>query len=160
MTALSASTRNRVDAVFSLAKRQGGMAKRQGGEEETLSHWARYLCVLASGYVEVSLQSILSSYASERSHRDVANYVESRLERVTNLNEESVYQLLISFRPEWGEVFRSRRTDAQKDALDSVVANRNLIAHGRSVGLTLARVTAYYRELVRVIELIEKHCVR
>jgi hypothetical protein len=94
------------------------------------------------------------------SHPDVTNYVEGRLEGITNLNEEKVFQLLGSFQPKWAETFRQKRSDAQKDALDSVVANRNLIAHGRSVGLTLARMIDYYREIIDVLNLIDSECVK
>jgi len=153
MTVLGTRTRDRLDAVFALAK-------KQQADEETLSHWARYLCVLTSGYVEVALRSALGEYVLARSHPDVVNYVESRLEGITNLNEERIYQLLGSFCPAWAELFRKSRSDAQKDALDSVVANRNQIAHGHSVGLTLARMAEYYREIVTIIDIIERDCVR
>jgi len=153
MTTDGTRAKDRLDAVFALAA-------RQRADEETMSHWARYLCVLASGYVEVSLRAVLGRYAAERSRREVLNYVETQLQRITNLNEEKVYQLLGAFRPEWGEVFRRKRTDAQKAALDSVVANRNHIAHGESVGLTLARMRDYYRDIVKVLRVIERECVR
>jgi hypothetical protein len=153
MSAISAATKARVDAVFALAK-------KQRLDEEAMSHWARYLCVLTSGYVEVSLRAILADYVAARAHPDILNYVESRLEGVTNLNEERVYQLLTAFRPEWGEIFRRLRSDEQKDALDSVVANRNQLAHGRSVGLTLARMTEYFQEIASALDLIEEKCVK
>lgn len=153
MTALGTRTRDQIDAVFALAK-------KQHADEETLSHWARYLCVLTSGYVEVALRSALREYVSALSHPNVVNYAESKLKGITNLNEESIYQLLGSFNPAWAELFRKRRSDAQKAALDSVVTNRNHIAHGRSVGLTLTPMAEYYREIVKIIEIIERECVR
>jgi hypothetical protein len=153
MTVLGASIKDRLDAMFALAA-------KQVADEEVLSHWARYLCVLTSGFIEVSLRSILSEYVAVRSHPDVTNFVVSRLQRMTNLNEEKVYKLLGAFQPAWAEQFRLKRTDTQKAALDSVVANRNQIAHGGSVGLTLARMKDYYGEIVAVLNLIEKECVR
>ena len=153
MTDLGTRTKNRLDAVFALAK-------KQQVDEEILSHWARYLCVLTSGYVEVALRAVLTEYTATRSHPNVVNYVESRLEGITNLNEERVFQLLGAFRPEWGELFRQRRSDAQKAALDSVVANRNQIAHGQSVGLTLARMNDYYQDITTIIDIIERDCVQ
>jgi hypothetical protein len=146
--------KQRIDAIFKLAK----LLPR---DEETLAHWAKYLCVLASGFVEVSLREILVNHVSSRAHRVAINYIESRLEGITNLNEERVYQLLNSFESQWASEFRSRRTEPQKAALDSVVALRNQIAHGQSVGgLTLSRMTNYYAEIVRVVNIIEDQCVK
>lgn len=150
---IGSRTKQQLDSVFAIAK-------KQKADEETLSHWARYLCVLTSGYVEVSMRAILSEYTVQRSHENVANYVESRLDGITNLNEERVCQLLGSFHPQWAERFRKKRTDAQKVALDGVVANRNKIAHGQSVGLTLARISQYYRDIAAVIDIIERECVQ
>lgn len=153
MSALGAQTKSRLDAVFALAH-------KQKAEEEILSHWARYLCVLTSGYVEVALRAALNEHVAKRSHPNVVNYVESRLEGITNLNEEKVYQLLNAFNPKWAEHFRNKRSDAQKDALDSVVRNRNKIAHGQSVGLTLVRMTEYYKEIAAIVDVIEKECAK
>lgn len=57
MSVLGASMKDRLDVMFALAA-------KQGADEEVLSHWARYLCVLTSGFIEVSLKSILSEYAA------------------------------------------------------------------------------------------------
>lgn len=153
MTVMGNRTKSRIDAVFFFVS-------KQAADEEALSHWARYLCVLSSGLVEVSIKSILTEYVRHHSNQEVMNHVESRLESLTNVNEEKVFQLLISFNPKWGEQFRQKRTDVQKAALDSVIANRNLIAHGSSVGLTMARIRDYYREIVSILKLIEGECVK
>jgi len=153
MSVLGASMKDRLDVMFALAA-------KQVADEEVLSHWACYLCVLTSGFIEVSLKAILSEYVEARSHPDVTNFVVSRLQRITNLKEEKVYDLLAAFQPAWAEHFRLKRTDTQKAALNSVVANRNQIAHGHSVELTLARMKDYYRDIVAVLNLIEKQCVR
>jgi hypothetical protein len=153
MTVLGLRIKDQIDAVFALVS-------RHIVDEEMLAHWACYLCVLASGLIEVSLRSILTKYVKDRSHPDVTNFVETRLQGVTNLNEEKVYQLLSSFNPAWGEKFRQRRTDVQKAALDSVIANRNQIVHGGPVGLTIVRMKDYYREIMSVLNLIDRECVR
>jgi hypothetical protein len=44
---------------------------------------------------------------------------------------------------------------ARKDAVDSVVNNRNRIAHGENVGISYVRIKEYYDRVVEVIELID-----
>ena len=44
----------------------------------------------------------------------------------------------------------------RKDALDSVIANRNSIAHGESVGLTYMRINDYYKRIGEVIDFVDE----
>jgi len=151
MNAQLTSARDRLKHAFSLVP-------GQGSEEEVLSHWARYLCVLLSGHIEESVRLTLTDFCKDKAHRSIANYVESRLDTLTNLNEEKLHSTLCNFNVDWGENFRATRTDAQKDALNSVIANRNQIAHGRSVGLTLSTMKNYYREVKSLLRLVENTC--
>lgn len=144
--------KNRLDHIFSLVG-QGG------GEDELLAHWAKYLCVLTSGFLENSLRIILLTYVSKHANPTVVNYIETRIKSLTNINDEKVGQLLGSFNAEWRDRFLEKRTVEQKDAIDSVVANRHLIAHGRAVSITMARIKQYYADVVAVINIVDEHCV-
>jgi len=115
--------KQRLDSVFSLVA-------QMTPSEEVLSHWAKYLCVLTSGFIEESLRLLLYEYASTHSDTPVASYVSARLEGLTNLNDEKICQLLGSFSDDWRDKFLATRSEEQKDAIDSVLANRHLIAHG------------------------------
>jgi hypothetical protein len=42
-----------------------------------------------------------------------------------------------------------------KDSIDSIVSNRHLIAHGKSVGLSYATVNIYYGHCAKAIEILE-----
>jgi hypothetical protein len=144
--------KQKIDHIFSLAN-------QIQDDEELLSHWAKYLCVLTSGFVENAIRTILTKFVEPRSSSEIASYVESKIRSITNLNEERVYQLLLSFSPDWGDIFREKRTEEQKDAIDSILANRNLIVHGRSVGLTIFRMREYYKEIIKTITLIDEVCL-
>ena len=144
--------KEKIDNIFALAS-------QLDPEEELLAHWAKYLCVLTSGFIENSLRAILTKYSTNKASPQVANFVESRVKEITNLNEEKIAQLLGAFSSEWRDRFRSIRTDSQRDAINSIIINRHHIVHGRSVSLTLARMKDYYIEVVRAITLIDENCV-
>jgi hypothetical protein len=144
--------KQRLDSVFS-------MVELMPLDPEVLSHWAKYLCVLTSGFIENSLRVILQDYAEKHANNDVASFVSTRIDGLTNLNDEKIGQLLGAFSPTWRDTFNATRSTEQKDAIDSVLANRNLIAHGRSVGLTLARMKQYYGDISKVVKIIDEECV-
>ena len=51
---------------------------------ELKAHWARYLCILSSGFIETSVKAVYSAYARERAHDNIANFVEAQLRRFHN----------------------------------------------------------------------------
>lgn len=127
-------------------------------DEEMKSHWSKYLCVLVSGFLENSLRNLMFDYTSRKSHPNIANFVGSQIKGITNPNEEKIKQLLGSFSKDWLDLFEQSISGEHKDAMDSIVANRHLIVHGHSVGITYVRVNDYYKKIKDVIKIIYHIC--
>ena len=147
-----AREKQRLDTLFVLAG-------KLPPEEEALSHWARYLCVLTSGFIENSMRMLLKTYIEQHANDAVANFAWTRIKDLTNLNEERLARLLGSFDPMWRETFEDKTSSQQKDAIDSVVATRHLIAHGQSVGITLVRMKQYLAEVFNAVKIIDEECI-
>lgn len=129
-------------------------------DPELQSHWAKYLCILVSGFLETSVREIYSQYAKNKAAPFVANYVEGQLSGFQNPKMEKILQLTRSFSPQWESDLRKATEGELKDAVDSIVENRNKIAHGESVGITYVRIHRYYQSAIKVIELIENLCTK
>ena len=126
---------------------------------EVQAHWSRYLCVLVSGFIEVSIQEIYRQYARDRAGQNVANFVDGRLKDFRNPKMERILQTTRLFSVEWEQELRAFVEDGPlKDAIDSIVNNRNKIAHGDDVGITYVTVKQYYKNAVKVVEVIEEQC--
>lgn len=147
-----ASLRRRLDATF--ARATGVSA-----EAELLSDLARYLCVLVSGFVDRSVVELVLEHVRRHSQPRVQSYVEARLRRFSNANAQRLIELLGSFDPVWRKDLELYVVDERKDAIDSIVALRNRIAHGQHVGLTIGRVRDYYEQVRRVVDHIADLCV-
>ncbi len=127
-------------------------------DPELQAHWARYMCVLVSGFLETSVRSIYSEYAKEKASPNVVNFVQNQLKQFQNPNMEKLLQLAGQFNPQWREWLEAATLDEPKAAVDSIVSNRHAIAHGIQVGITLSQVKRYYDGVVYVLNTIEKHC--
>ncbi len=128
------------------------------GDVELQSHWARYLCVLVSGFLEVSIRAIYGQYARNKASHYVANFVESELKGFQNPKMEKILELTKSFSPTWADELKIVTDGELKDAVDSIVAVRNNIAHGQNVGITYTTIKNYYQNVVKVIEMLENQC--
>lgn len=124
-------------------------------DDEIKSHLARYLCVLTSGYIEEALKIIVQEYVASRASRNISNYVNSSYRSITNLKCEKIGAFLNSFDSAWKEEFESCLSEEEKAAIDSVVANRHLIAHGSNVGVSYVRVKEWYVLTKSVINKVE-----
>ncbi|MBW4615321.1 MAG: hypothetical protein KME21_19005 [Desmonostoc vinosum HA7617-LM4] len=125
---------------------------------ELKAHWARYLCILVSGFIENSVRAIYSQYAKNKAIPNIANFVERKLDDLQNPKMEKILQLTAAFSLEWESNLRNATEGELKDAINSIVANRNNIAHGQDVGITYATIKDYYEKAFKVIKMIENQC--
>lgn len=127
-------------------------------DTEIQSHWARYLCVLISGFIENSVELCLSEYSRRNSNDVVANFVGCKLRGFQNPKIGPIIELFGSFNATWRGDLESATDGKLGDSINSIVGNRHSIAHGQSVSLSLGSLTAYYRDALKVIDLLHRTC--
>ncbi|MFB2835791.1 MAE_28990/MAE_18760 family HEPN-like nuclease [Floridanema evergladense] len=125
------------------------------------SEWSKYLCVLVSGFIEESLRVLLEEYTKKRASSNIQNFVEKQISNITNCKTSRIIEILGKFSQDWADEFvdqiqtKSSMKDEIKNSIDSVISNRHDIAHGRNVGITYARISAYYSNVKKTIEILE-----
>jgi len=142
--------RNRLNAAFGRARSLGNV------DAEIQSDYARYLCVLVSGFVETAVAELAIEHCTNRAHTSVSNYASSQLGRIQNLKAQKLLQVVASFEKKWSVDLSAFMDGARKDALDSVVDLRNKIAHGESVSLSLGTISQYFERIDEIVVYIEK----
>jgi len=146
------SYKQRLDRLFDQVKEFTDNAELQ-------AQWSRYLCILVAGFIEKSLQEILYAYTSGKAELNVSNYVYSRLKGFTNPNMERILNLLGAFQADWPAKIETIAEGEMKDAVNSVMALRNPIAHGENTGISYTRIKSYYKSILKLLQHIEDICV-
>jgi hypothetical protein len=123
---------------------------------ELQAHWARYLCVLTSGFIEESVRILLSEYVQKRADATISRYVNAQLDGFQNPKAGRILDLLRAFDIAWAESAEQFLGDERKDAIDSIVNNRHQIAHGRNVGISYVTIRNYYEKAVESVDFIEQ----
>lgn len=67
-----------------------------------------------------------------------------------------IIELSREFNPQWATNIETLVTDELKVAVDSIVNNKNQIAHGQNVTISFITVRTYYEHAVKVIEFVEQ----
>lgn len=126
---------------------------------ELQAHLARYICVLSAGFLENAHTDVYSQYARTCSTPTVADYVESTLRKVQNPKAKRFEETAKAFNKAWEEDLATfLNSDGRREAIDAIMSNRHLIAHGKDSGITLARLKEYLSKSVAVVEFIENQC--
>jgi hypothetical protein len=145
--------KNRIDRIFSR------VASLPPNDFELRSDWARYLCVLVSGFIEKSVHSLLIDIATKQSSPTVARFVRNKITDLQNPKMEKILELIRQFNNDWESRIRIATEGEYKAAVDSIVGNKNRIAHGENVTISYDTVRRYYQGVVKVIEIIEAECL-
>lgn len=141
------------------------LIKRVGHEPTTRAiemqgHWAKYICVLSAGYVENSVRDIYGHYIRKNSYSSaVVKYAVSQLEGVQNPRPEKLVKIANSFDKKWGSDLQDYLSiDFRADAVNSIMSNRHLIAHGRNSNITVGQISSYLNKVIEISEFMENQC--
>ena len=138
----------RISGVFSRAQKFS-----QGSEIQ--ADYTRYLCVLVTGYIEQEIVRIVVDYVDALGNQTLSSYVSATLKHPGSMRAANILKLVESFSVVWHSQLDQKLTTRHREAIGSLYANRNLIAHGEDVNLTYLQVREYYelaRDVVRFVE--------
>jgi hypothetical protein len=127
---------------------------------EMQAQWARHLCVLTSGFIETSVRQIFEDYAKSKTYdARLFSYVSEQLARFQNPRMDAICQLCGTFSADWRAAIEAATAGELRESVNSIVSNRHLIAHGEDSGISYVQMKTYYERAVKMLELLEQHCV-
>jgi hypothetical protein len=124
-------------------------------DEEIKAYFAKLLCILTSGLLENAVRNLIDEMTSGTSPKGIQNFISTQTKYVTNLRYEKLYAFLNQFDPKWGKQLDEHTTDKMKSALNSLVSNRNNIAHGGNDSISYLIMKDYYSDILEVISILE-----
>ena len=127
-------------------------------DPELLSHWAKYLCVLVCGFLENSVELCLTDYCQKRSDEYINNFISAELRSFQNPKMGKILELFGNFSKTWEEDLREQTEGRISDAVNSIVANRHMIAHGGKSQLSMSAVKYYYADVVHAVQIMRTIC--
>jgi hypothetical protein len=132
---------------------------------ELTSDLTKYACVLVSGYFEKSLYFILVSHCRVRVSSSLLRYISLSFIGITNLTMGKTLKTINKFDNNWENNIKANpRYLEYKAALDTLVSQRNRIAHGEDSQISLSILEGYFNscksflnDLKRIIRQPEDH---
>jgi len=129
------------------------------GDAEVKAYLTYYLCIRISGFIEDCVRFIFSEYVDANSQNSVTVFVTEKLKKIPNPTWSAIVSLAKDFNDTWAVQLKANVDKPNSEAVDSIVKNRNTIAHGGTSPITLNELETYYRDAVIVVDELEKICV-
>ena len=126
---------------------------------ELKSDFAKYLCILVSGYIERAIAEIVQEHARLNGSPTLQKFVEARTNRTVSANPQKIIDLLGSFNKEWRHKIEEFLSGDQGAAVGTIVSNRHQIAHGRESQITYSEVRNYYKKSQNLIVRVQELCL-
>lgn len=125
---------------------------------EQQGHVARYVCILVYGVLENGIRSILSQFCGVRvlPHKRIADFIDRSLRYAPSPKVKNILQQLGGFDAEWEKQMEAFLDGKIGDHISSIVNNRNLIAHGDQVGISLGAAKTYYESVKVFLDKLEE----
>jgi len=132
------------------------------GDEQLKSHIAKYLTVLISGMYEDMIKKIINQLIFnemflETTPKFFKNFVSDKVDRsFRNPDQGNTKGFLNSFNKEWTKTLNQIIDSECWDALDSIVRQKNLIAHGNDSTITFDDIKKYYGNSIGIIKELDR----
>ncbi len=128
-------------------------------DDETKSGFVSYLCVRTSGYIESSVKTILREYVKSKTNNvPIVSFVDKQLGYTLTPRREQILDLVGQFNLKWRENLKDSTKGRLDDSLDSIVSNRNKVAHGANAVIHLSNLKEHFEDAQKVVELVYNEC--
>ena len=131
-------------------------AARFTNEPEIEADYTRYLCVLVTGFLEQSIVQAILDYVDSQGNHRLSSYVAKTLSTGRNMRTERILEIVGNFDQEWRTQLKLKLTLRHREAIGSVYASRNKIAHGEDIDLPYRQVRDDYALVKETVALIEE----
>ena len=123
---------------------------------ETSAHWAKYVCVLVSGFIEQAVKEVLIEHAVLSSAPRIANYVEKSWPISKNMFCQSIHDIVAQFDAKWSDDFDEWvKVGERKKEINEIVSWRNNIAHGKESSTNNVTIGSVSTKFVAACELVD-----
>jgi hypothetical protein len=120
------------------------------------AYLAKFLVVYICGIYEEIIETLINEMVSHNSNTEISNFIENNLKRYfRNPDIGAIKGLLGSFNDDWKSII-DQIPPKYLSALNSIVSNKNALAHGGVINITLNEILTYYNDSKLVIEEIDK----
>jgi hypothetical protein len=114
------------------------------GDLRIQAYLSKYLIIMASAYIELSVKEVLGLFCDSRSHPAIKEFVESTISWENSLNCRKIEEILGRFdKSVWSQLQTELDVEALS-SIDSLKTLRDQVAHGKDNGTGYVVISRYF----------------
>jgi hypothetical protein len=142
---------------FVLIKEAIKRVEKFRGDREITADLEAYLVVLISGIYEDCLEYLINKRSTRSGDIEIAAFIEKTLDiQLRNPNWERLMDILGRFSKKWVTKMNKIIRNQAKADLNTIVVNKNAVAHGNISNLTLGEIKTCHKNCKSIFEKLEK----
>lgn len=115
---------------------------------------SNHMVLRVAGLVENAIQAIFSEYCRRHSNREISSFIKRTINRENSLNTEKIKNVIEKLDSKIWQSISGILDSVQTEALDSIKAIRDQIAHGKTNGTGLRIVWRYFDEIKKMLTIL------
>jgi len=126
-------------------------------DKKLLSMLSNYLVVFISGIYEDCVEQLFIERACKNDDEQIQNLVKNLIDKhFRNPMYREVKKWVKYFDSKYVTTFQSKIDDKNIQAIDSIVENKNRVAHGENSNATFKDVNIWYNNSLKIFEVLEE----
>lgn len=82
--------------------------------------------------------------------------MKAKFKTFTNIDYDKIHKLFETFSSDWTSTLeKTKITDDLKSSLNAIISNRSNIAHGNNDSITYRNMKNHYKNMKRIIEILD-----
>ncbi len=125
------------------------LCQRCANEDDTRiqGYLAKYLAIMASAYIEISLKEELAAFCQKRSHPVITEFVKTTVSYENSMGCTKLESVLCKFDKRLWDELKLKLSEEELLSIDSLKALRDQIAHGRDNNTGYLVITRYFNAI-------------
>jgi len=125
-------------------------------DPELFSMLSSYLVVFISGIYEDCIEYLFIQRAGKNEDKELENLIKVLIDRhFRNPRYEKIKELVKALEPKYGNQLESKIDLKSKEGIDSIVSNKDNVAHGKTSNATLNDINIYHDNASKIFEELE-----
>lgn len=126
-------------------------------DPELASMLSSYIVVFISGIYEDCIEYLFIQRAAKTNDKDIENLVKNLINKqFRNPQYSKIVELLKALNPTYVAGLESKIKVSNKDGINSIVGNKNFVAHGKYCNATINDVFDYHNRAIKIFDELEK----
>lgn len=125
-------------------------------DPELSSMLSSYLVVFISGIYEDIIEYLFTQRAGKNNDKEIENFVKILIDKqFRNPKYDNIKELIKALDPKYQSILQSKIDTKNKEGINSIVHNKNNVAHGKISNATINDIAIYNNNAIKIFEELE-----